>query len=275
VDLYDHVVLDIIGTMGKRISFRRGEAKLGDSMESGEGDDLSRLSVEGGAEVRGLQSAASPAKIQRAEAEGALLIAHHWLAALGDMGKNCASHDILDRLAESVLKVIAKGWGPHGPRTFEVKRFNKPIRRVPLDKENTLLMRYKAGFLSYTNLEGNAHKIVVEPFHPKEYIRKPRHATHYRFFQTIGVLCDFMYQPSVGAYVPVRPDLLGISSITFSPVLEIHQPVEENVELEDVLPGFPELDAHCELMVGVGVEFLHYGKGKLAPRVEMRVMAVI
>lgn len=213
--------------------------------------------------------------IEKAEAIGARLIAQHWMNCLGEMGKDCAAPDFLQRLEVSVHKVMAKGRSPLGPRPFEVRNFNKPIRRVPLDKNNTLIMRYKAGFESWTNEEQNAHKVVFPPFDPKEWMSKPRHATHYRFFQVIGGLCDFHYNPEADQYVPVRPDLLELNSLAYSELLTISGEVVNDIEIADVLPTFPMMDHQCEVIIGVGIEFLHHGKGKLVPRVEMRVMNVV
>jgi hypothetical protein len=214
------------------------------------------------------------AAVQAAEAAGARLIAGHWLAGLGDLGASAISADFLDRFTEKVAQVIAKGWGPYGPRRYEVKRHNPQRRQVPFDKRNTLLMRYKAGFELFSRFTENGEKVVIAPFDPKIQISKPRHATHYRFFYLLGAICDFDYSPEVGHYVPVRPDLLDLCDSVYSPTLTIDGETIAPIEMAVDLPGLPLMGPKCTLVRAFGVEFLHWGKGKVVPRVEMRVGTV-
>lgn len=214
-------------------------------------------------------------KLAKAEMDGALKIAQAWLDSFGELGRQCANTSFVWRMAVNVLRVMEKSWSPGGPRRYEISRHNKQLLNIPFDQENTLLMRYKAGFDVYHSHERYAYKIVIQPFDPAEYIRKPPHATHFRFMLAIGTMCDYDYDERLNCYVPVDATLEGVNNYAFSEMYPIHQPTTQDIELSTYLPGLPRMSLRNHLSAAVGIEFWHYGKKKVSPKLLNNAMMVI
>jgi hypothetical protein len=247
--------------MGKRIVFKPSRLDAAGDQGQGSGEELRTEAFE---QLR-----------RKAEEAGAKLIAEAYLDSLGEMGQACASVRFLPEMRKRILDLLEKGWGPHGPRNFDTARHFKKLRGISTNREETVLMRYKAGCrLGYAE-HRFAAQVIIEPFDPQEWMRKPRHATHYRFIITAGVLSDYQYSPSSGVYVPLHPELVGVNAWNYTPPIPIHEKLAEPLTFEAHLPGYPELPPTARLVVGLGIEFLFQGKHATFMKSVYRALMVI
>jgi hypothetical protein len=160
------------------------------------------------------------------------------------------------RLMALGKKIIKKGPGLHGQRTFEVAPNLNMFREWELNMDDKFRNRFKEKCVVTVYLDRNTATLVVPPFLTnRSKLNAPQGATHFRVCLAVGVLCDVEYGGSDVGYEPVDATISGLNDVSFTPVLDGAGVLNPGFQLITEVPGLPVLPSTAGLVVSVGIEF--------------------
>ncbi len=88
-----------------------------------------------------------------------------------------------------------------------------------------------------------------------DYINAPAGATHFRLFNALGVVSDFVYNSESKAYVPIEKKLNEKSNIAYSAYTDLFTTIGADLTITATLPGAPTMTADVSALNVIGIEF--------------------
>jgi hypothetical protein len=173
-----------------------------------------------------------------------------------------ASHGFGERFLGARLnglarRVISRGAGIGGERSFTLAPSAGLFRKFDLNREELFGDRFKAAYTVTVNADRNTATLDVPVLDTRADLRKPAGTTHFRVFLTVGLLSDFVYSATDKRYEAVDAVLNGKGAAVSTPVLPWRGPGTPTfLQLVAQVPGLPVPPAGVTLVVGMGVEFI-------------------
>lgn len=190
-----------------------------------------------------------------AEFTGSARATHGLRLALGERVRLFADRLLTARLMALTYRVLAKGPGAGGSRTFEVGPNAVDFRNLELSASERFRGRFQAPFTLAVNPDRNVATVDVPAFDTDYQLRCPNGATHYRLILVAGSLSDYAYTGQSDVYAAVNPGLAGLTSLVESGIAPALGVVQPQLQLVASLPGSPVLPSSAGLVVSLGVEF--------------------
>lgn len=103
--------------------------------------------------------------------------------------------------------------------------------------------------------ERDSATVTVDAFNPMNQVNAPTGATHFRIINAISTISDFAYNSNTGAYEPVDAANNELSKVSYSPYLDIAEPLAAPTEIVSTLEGSPALTDNVSVIQSVGIEF--------------------
>ena len=185
--------------------------------------------------------------------------------------RSMADPYISGRLNAVLKKIISRGDGQRGQRTFDVVQYGKVLAGFEFNKHCS----FESYFQGALSLTAAAPRNAVELNVASQPMQSPSGATHYRLVLAIGTLSNYTYDAELARYVALNKAENALRATAVSSELSLGAEGAGPIQLTAELDGLSALDADVGLVVCMGVEFLQEQNGVLYPLAEGNAMGVV
>lgn len=135
--------------------------------------------------------------------------------------KQMADKNLSARVTALMRKVLVRGTGVRGQRTFSVN--NSVDILTGMEFSTTQL--FNSLMFAPGSISVDANRSVftwnVPAFNPDDYLKPPAGATHFRLALLAAVLSDFQYSTTEKSYIPVNPEENETNAVSFGDFQEL------------------------------------------------------
>jgi len=173
--------------------------------------------------------------------------------------------EIVKRLADSqltgrltgIMKTINKedGSEARGQRAILISSVPQYLKGIEFNKNVSFSGVFNASYTITPSADRTSSVLLIPIFNPKNYIKAPAGATHFRIINAIGSIANYVYNSTSKVYEPSVAEFNQLSNIAYSDYLELTKAPAADVSVTATLPGAPVLPADVTVMNVIGIEF--------------------
>jgi len=178
------------------------------------------------------------------EFAGSASIAKSVRIAFSEVVKNVADPRLAGRLTGIMKKInLEDTTNKRGKRSVLLSQYFSYLQGTNFNKNVSLYGIFNAPFTLTENAERNSSDLVIPAFNPMVSVNVPAGATHFRIFNALGVVSDFIYQNASKAYEPVDKQLNEISKLIYSDYLDVTTSTSADTTVSTTLDGSPTMSS--------------------------------
>lgn len=176
--------------------------------------------------------------------------------AFSEIVKRLSDSQLTGRLT-GIMKTINKedGSEARGQRAILVSQVPQYLKGVEFNKNVSFSGVFNAPYSITQTPDRTSSNLLVPVFNPRTYIKAPAGATHFRLINAVGVIADYLYNPTSKIYEPSQPDLNQLVNIAYSDYIELANALPADLNVTATLPGAPALTGDVTVLNVVGIEF--------------------
>jgi hypothetical protein len=209
------------------------------------------------------------------EFKGAVQVATAFHQSLGDGGKLFAGGDFSSRMALGVFGCMTKSPFEGMPRDYIGENHSLALRRMSVHKDHPLEGSWKLDMRLNWHAKDRTSRLVIWPFDPATAICKPRHATHFQVFRSLGIVSDYRYDAAKGMYEPTSSNSGLHIGTEFSGQFRLDAAIQTPITLSIEVPEEIKLDEHTQLVAGIGIHFFHWKARRVHATHDLGMMMVL
>lgn len=182
---------------------------------------------------------------------------------------------ISGRLNRVFRNIIGEGKGEPGKRSFSISQHGELLKGFKFNPEKSFgSIFYEKGSTITTQKDRTCVVWEIPTYNPKDYIRKPRSATHFRLLFNGVLLSDYDFDVKTKKYLPVEGiqngDAVGVSSDLIALNTNTTAPMELMLELDAT-----QLPDSTAVVVATGIVFYKHEQGTYYELANSKCMEVI
>lgn len=162
---------------------------------------------------------------------------------------------LTSRLTKLFKEINLRGVGVRGQRPITLSANRTMLENFDFNNAVSFSSIFNAPFTFTNNAARLQGTITIPAFLPSSFIQAPSGATHFRLLQAIGVVSDYVYNPTTLHYDPTDPLINTLSAVNYSAVTPLASAVPVNFTLVATLPGTPTMTATVSIAQCIGIEF--------------------
>lgn len=162
---------------------------------------------------------------------------------------------LTSRLTKLFKEINLRGIGVRGQRPITLSANRTMLENLDFNGAVSFSSIFNAPFTFTNNATRLQGTITIPAFLPSSFIQAPSGATHFRLLQAIGVVSDYVYNPTTLHYDPTDPLINTLSAVNYSAVTPLSSAVPVNFTLVANLPGTPTMTATASVVQCLGIEF--------------------
>ena len=173
--------------------------------------------------------------------------------------------EIIKRFADSqltgrmtgIMKTINKEDGSEvrGQRGVLISLAPQYLKGIEFNKNVSFSGVFNAPYSISPASDRTGSSLVIPVFTPRNFVKAPAGATHFRILNAVGTVADYLYNSLSKVYEPSQIELNQLSNVAYSDYLELTSSPAADINVVATLPGAPVLTADVTVLNVIGIEF--------------------
>jgi len=170
--------------------------------------------------------------------------------------KRLGDGQITGRLT-GIMKRINKedGSEARGRRAVLISMFPQYLTGVEFNKNVGFSGVFNSPFTLSNTTDRLNSQLTIPVFNPMNAIKVPAGATHFRIFNAIGTIADYIYNSNTKVYEPSQLELNQLSNIVYSDYLDLFQTTGSDLVIDAALNSGLTLTPDVTVLNAIGIEF--------------------
>lgn len=261
--------------MSKQIGIIKLNGTIGGiSFYSSQGQALARIATGPSKERIAKDQAFQRTRENNREFGGSAKAARALRLAMGGLLHTMGGKRIASELTAIFKRINLRSPGVRGERPVQLSANRALLNDVEFNSRTRFSSVFSAPYSVTVNSDRNEATVIINGFLPGNAMQIPPGATHFNILCAAGIVSDYTFDPTTGAYQPAQPLQNAQGASTSSTALPINQPVAQQT-LTVTVAGVTTVDAACSTVVALGVEFYQEVDGQLYIFAQDNAMKVI
>ena len=261
------------------MSRQKGIIKLdgtigGISFYSSGGQDLARMATGPSKERIAKDQAFQRTRENNSEFGGSAKAGKALRLAMGGLLQTMGGTGIVAELTAIFKSINLKSPGVRGQRQIKLSANRNMLKNVEFNSKVRFSSVFSAPYTISMNATRNEATVVIEGFMPTNALHIPSGATHFNVICGVGIMSDYVYDPTTNTYEPAQPLQDSQGANISSSALPINQAVAP-LTLVVTVDAVPTVNAACSSVVTLGIEFYQEVSGQLYIFAQDNAMKVI
>lgn len=241
------------------MSRQKGLIKLegnigGISFYSSDGEHLARMANGPSKERISKDPAFKRTRENNMEFGGSAKAAKSLRLALSTVLQSMGGRYLTSQLTKIFKVINLKSLGTRGQRPIELSEYKETLKNFDMNDRKNFSSVFGTVFNATHNADRNVGTVIVPSFAPRDFIKAPTGATHFRLILALGSVSDYVFDAGVNGYEAAAPELNGLNAIAYGAISELGAtPV--TFTLTATFVGDPLMADNVSVVQCLGIEF--------------------
>jgi hypothetical protein len=204
---------------------------------------------------------------------GAAAVARAFRTVFAPVISAMADTYLTGRLTAVFKKIIAAAPGVKGERPALLTHYMQLLTGFELNRQRPFAALFQNLISCFVSPQRDEVQLLISPFAPRQVVRAPAGATHFRIVLAAGLVPDHVYLPEADRYAPVYSLPLPPCAVLESAAIALDDTPVSGLTLTLPLPPEATTPGIC-VVVCAGIRF-YQEVGGMMYEIEGRGMAVV